>query len=239
MTENALLNNRHNEKCYSYKIISHKRKFIFFEYPKAGSSSIKTILLPLLLAEYNPKKYASYRLKRTIKLLMGKETAIWPFGGLGDTEWLKIIPQAHFVDDLKKSEYKEYFKFSVVRNPFDKMVSAYKHGAWGVVDWRKESFEDFIISLLPGNKRELLDLFDRGKNHFVPWTTLFDIDDVDFIVRFENYNRDLSKALKEIGIKAKIPEENVSRRNKKYRDFYTYKTRKIVEALYRKDLETF
>ena len=225
---------------YSYKIISHHHKYIFLEYPKAASSSVKTVLMPELYREYRGKwHYSKYYFKKKIKELLGKKPAIWPFGGMGDEQWRTIIPDAHFTEDLNDKKYDNYFVFSTVRNPYDKMVSAYKHGAWGVVDHHKESFEDFIDSLLPGNQRELTDLLDRGKNHFMPWTTMFDHNKVDFVIRFENLGEDIAYAFNTVGIKASLPKENVSREKNEYQSFYTSRTKEIVTALYKKDLELF
>ncbi|MFC2080845.1 sulfotransferase family 2 domain-containing protein [Bacteroidota bacterium] len=225
---------------YSYKIISHSRKFIWFEYPKTASSSIKTLIFPYLFREYcGFHPYFNYRIKYLLKSLLGKPSSRWPFGGLGDENWRKIMPDAHFTDDLYNSKYDQYYKFSIVRNPFDKMVSAYKHGVWGVVDPNTETFEEFIISILPRGKRELKDLSDRGRNHFIPWTTMFDINRTDLIIHFENLSYDMPLLLDRIGIKEIFPKENVSRISNEYRSYYNDFTREVVTELYHKDLKTF
>lgn len=231
---------RDNLNFYSYMIISNEKKFIYFDYPKTASSSVKTMIFPYLYREYcGLGAYLKYFGKKTIKKVLGRKTSTWPFGGLGDTTWRKIMPQAHFTDNIYEQKFDEYFKFSVVRNPFDKMVSAYKHGAWGVIDQRKESFEDFILSLLPGGKREIKDLSDRGLNHFVPWTSLFDINRTDFIMRLESLNKDIKFVVRKIRLPANLEKHNISRKDNNYRSYYNRETREIVSELYKKDLEVF
>lgn len=225
---------------YSYKIISHKKKFIYCEYPKTASNSIKSVLFPELYREYcGFLPYSIYKSKYHIKKFMGRKTSYWPFGGSGDLVWRKIFPQAHFVGDITDSKYSGYFKFSAVRNPFDKMVSAYTHGAWGVVDQQSTTFEEFVSSLLPGGKLELKDLTDRGKNHFMPWTSMFGIEQLDFVIRLENIAEDMNMVLKKIGIRADLPKANVSRKNNEYQSYYNDKTKQIVADLFAKDLQVF
>lgn len=230
----------HDTQFYSYKIVSHVRKFIYFDYPKTASSSIKTLIFPYLYHEYcGVNAYLLYLSKRSIKRFLGRKTSTWPFGGLGDMTWRKIMPDAHFTDNIYDSRFDDYFKFSVVRNPFDKMVSAYRHGAWGVVDHRSESFDEFVRSLMPGGTRELVDLKDRGLNHFVPWTSLFDNDRMDFVIRFENLEKDIKFVTSKIGIRSNLERHNVSRDQQNYKTYYNNETRKIVTELYKKDLEVF
>jgi hypothetical protein len=229
-----------SNNIYSYMIISHYRKFIFFEYPKSATSSIKTLIFPYLYREYcGLGRYLIYFGKRTAKKILGRKTSTWPFGGVGDPAWRKVIPQAHFTDNIYNSKVDEYFKFSIVRNPFDKMVSAYKHGAWGVVDHTKEPFEDFVRSLLPGGIREIKYLTDPGLNHFVPWTRMFDMNRTDFIMRFENIDQDIKYVKKKIKVTENLEKLNISRKSRDYRSYYTQETRAIVAEIFKKDLEVF
>jgi hypothetical protein len=108
-----------------------------------------------------------------------------------------------------------------------------------VVDHRIETFEDFIRSLLPGGTREIKDFSDRGLNHFVPWTSLFDIYRTDYVMRMENLDSDIKRVAERIGIGASLEKQNVSRKSRDYKLYYTLETRQIVTELYKKDLEVF
>mgnify|MGYP006279717631 CR=1 FL=1 len=61
---------------------------------------------------------------------------------------------------------------------------------------------------------------------------------VDFIGKVENLNEDIDKVFEIIGINGKIPHLNKTKR-KKYKKYYTEETKKIVEGLYKKDIENF
>lgn len=230
---------RDDFRYYSYKIISSQLKCLYLEYPKAASGSIKRILLPRLLKEHKKKTYYRYCLRYYKNKILGQAPPIWPFAGQGDEEWRKIIPQAHFVGDVNTLLNKDFFLFTVVRNPFDKMVSAYKHGLWGMIDTNTESFDEFIESLLPGGTRTLRDVLDRGLNHFLPWTMMFPYSDRVFFARFENLQADFEVIRKRLMLSVTLPHVNRSRGLTSYRGYYTVNLRNIVEELFRSDLELF
>lgn len=117
--------------------------------------SMKRILLPELLKEHKRKTYLQYCFKYYNHKLLGEAQPLWPFTGQGDKKWRRIIPKAHFVGDVNTVLDQDFFVFTIIRNPFDKMVSAYTHGLWGMIDKNTESFDEFIESLLPGSARAL------------------------------------------------------------------------------------
>jgi len=61
---------------------------------------------------------------------------------------------------------------------------------------------------------------------------------VDYIGKIENIKSDSEKIFKIIGIKEELPHLN-KRNHKKYQEYYTSKTRKIVEEIYKEDIKTF
>lgn len=61
---------------------------------------------------------------------------------------------------------------------------------------------------------------------------------VDCVCRFENLSKDIKKVLKIAGIKGKLPHLNKTK-HKNYREYYTKKTKKMVQEIYKKDFELF
>jgi len=218
-------------------MISHNRKFIYFEYPKAASSALKTAILPFIIHREDYKSYGSYireRLKVYSKQFSVKD--MWKCG-VGDETWRRKKPSIHFIGDSTLPIYRDYFKFSFVRNPYDKIVSAY-HTPW--VHSVNESFRDFALSLKPGGKRYCVDLLNRELNHMVPWTRMFDARELDFIGRFENIENDIQYIFKNIRIPyCKLRVVNKSARKKNYRNYYDEETKHIVTELFKEDLEYF
>ncbi len=134
-----------------------------------------------------------------------------------------------------------YFKFSFTRNPFDKLVSEYKwfsdqKNPWNGIACKKHylntSFNTFLKKFI--------------SNHIGdPWHTksqydmLKPLDQMDFIGRFENIQKDFDKVCKKIGIpQHKLPHKN-KRKHKHYTDYYDDETRQIVADKYAEDIEHF
>jgi hypothetical protein len=140
-----------------------------------------------------------------------------------------------------KSIPKNYFKFSIVRNPWDRILSCFLDKTKRAINtvWEMEfykqyadlSFVDFV-----GILNEKIINYD---SHLMPQHKLFDINNIDFIGKFENLNKDVRTIQKKIG----LPIIDLQIENKTdhdhYRKYYDKKTKYIVYNLYLKDIEKF
>ncbi len=141
---------------------------------------------------------------------------------------------------------KEYFSFSFVRNPFDRLYSAYiflKDGGMNNLD--KLSFESYLSSFIDFEDFVLNGLDQKiiyKITHFIPqYEFLCDKKDhilVDFLGRFETLNNDVDFLSKKLNIHIKLKNYNFSNK-KNYRDVYTNDMIKIVKNIYQKDLSIF
>ena len=61
---------------------------------------------------------------------------------------------------------------------------------------------------------------------------------VDFIGKIENIKSDSEKIFKIIGIKEELPHLN-KKNHKRYQEYYSSKTKRIVEKIYKEDIKTF
>jgi hypothetical protein len=144
-----------------------------------------------------------------------------------------------------KKEFYSYYKFTFVRNPWDRLVSTYfflKNG--GLHDNDKkwfddnlaqfEDFEDFILNWL--HKDNIYKWV-----HFIPQYEFITVNNkirVDDIYRIENIETDIKKLAAKLDVTIDLKHENKNAKRKpKYREYYSLKTRKIVEDVYRKDIE--
>ena len=149
------------------------------------------------------------------------------------------------------SGIKEYLSFGSVRNPWDRTVSLY-HGiqsldqsnidriksAFGVHNFETDSFEGLCLLLE--------ELFNRGEKHFMfiqPQTEWFVGDfKPNFILRFENLQRDFEDMILSHDIKhisSKLLHVNSSSNRQDFRSYYNSKTKKIIEKIFEKDIDTF
>ena len=137
-----------------------------------------------------------------------------------------------------------YFKFTIVRNPWDRLVSAYfflKKGGFGEKDrdWFNEElssfidFDDFVKRWV--NKKNIWKW-----HHFRPqYHYMLDKREkipLDFVGFLENLDDDFKYITKKIGITCDLPTSNKSK-HKNYQDYYNDETKEIIREIYSEDIE--
>jgi len=153
---------------------------------------------------------------------------------------------------FSRDEFESYFKFTFVRNPWDRLFSAYhylKEGGMNEQDQRWadaelepfESFDHFVVEGL--QKPSILNW-----KHFAPQTDFLFVPgsrklQVDFLGLFENLQADFRHVAGKLGYQQQpeLPHENWSQagQHDHYRDAYTPRARRIVSQVYRRDVEAF
>lgn len=152
-----------------------------------------------------------------------------------------------YFEIFDKNKFNNYFKFTFVRNPWSRIVSAYnflKLGGRNEVDkkWAKNNlaefntFESFILSLK--DKKQAKKILKW--QHFTPQYEYI-CDDrlnikVDFVGRLKNINEDYKYIKNKIGAEGRLQHLNKSD-HRDYKEYYTEETRNIVYNIYRKDIE--
>jgi hypothetical protein len=162
---------------------------------------------------------------------------------------------------LQIQNFEGYHKTTCVRNPFDRLVSAFfyiKSGGIGVGSERclckKFNLKNINFSEFVKTKLESAINFDGCKRirrnnignetprHFQLQNKFIKNCKLDSIIRFENLQTDYEQTCKHIGIPPKqLPHKNKSRiKDKKHYSYYYDDTsRMIVERLYGEDLKKF
>jgi hypothetical protein len=137
-----------------------------------------------------------------------------------------------------------YFKFTFVRNPWDRLVSAYYFlKAGGMNEEDRLWAEAEIISYPDFDHFVRFWLTEENINkyiHFKPQVSFIqdrrDKVRMDFIGFFENLKDDFKFVAGRLGREADLPKLNTSERNF-YTNYYTEETQKIVARVYAKDIE--
>jgi len=154
---------------------------------------------------------------------------------------------AGFQAVLSPELFAECFKFTFVRNPWDRLVSAFFYlknkNMMSNQRWAKENlskFEDFNTFVTQWLTRENLwsYVFFRPQYHFISFEDKQPA--VDFIGFYENLAADFNVIRDRIKSSAQLEEKNRnSQRGRDYREYYTDETRNLVAALYAEDIELF
>ena len=143
---------------------------------------------------------------------------------------------------IGKDKWNSAYKFSLVRNPWDKVVSHYEYRRKKnktKIDTNNIPFSDWVKMTYGPEKDTVYYNNPRSFQQQVEW--LKDVEGkitIDFIGRFESINDDFKQIKKAIGLDASLPHLNASRRVS-YRSYYDDETRDMVAQWFNEDIEVF
>lgn len=150
-----------------------------------------------------------------------------------------------YLSDYKCDNFDDYFKFTIVRNPYDRLVSAFfymkKYSKFQAdINFRKkwkledDTFESFVIEKLPiivGNK-------NTRPRHFKPQVD-FGTAGLDYIGSFLTMQDDMNFICDKIGTdRQDLPHVNSSN-HKRYDRYYNKELLDIVKTLYFQDFNNY
>lgn len=136
--------------------------------------------------------------------------------------------------------YHDYYKFAFVRNPYDRLISCWKdkvlklnHFQFKEEEYVKmKHFKNFVTWV------SHLDI-EVADCHLRTQQSLIDLNNIDFIGRFERFEQDLSIVLNKLNICETIPKKNAATIKQHYSSFYTEELRQKVYTIYKKDFLIF
>lgn len=199
------------------RMISHRHRCIFAHVPKTGGKAVLSAFdLPMLGRDYDGRRVEIEE----------------PYGH-------------HSLQNYAGRTEFAYFKFAFVRNPWDRLVSAFAYLMGGGCNDDDARFRDKHLSQFGGDfsafVRRLPQLIEEAP-HFRPqieW--LCDRDGkilTNFLGRFERLQTDFSVVAEQLNIPGRLPVLNASV-HRPYREYYDDRTRDIVAAAYRSDIRAF
>ena len=189
-------------------MISYNKKFIFIHINKTAGTAVEQSLL-----EYGNKRVESKN----------------------DLEFELTYRQSqHFnYKKYKKylgSEYDDFFKFTVVRNPFDRVVSYYLKNS---INHHNLSFSDWVIDRYKNQN------FQDYKRMYSDYTHWINIHDTDFILKFENLPSDFNILKQKLNLNCELEYHNVNKSRLHYKEYYDKNTKEIITNYFKKEINTF
>ena len=199
-------------------MISYKHKCIFIHITKCGGTTVDTFFRGKFFGHGKAIQYKT-----------------------GDANYYKSLIGSGPITQYNNSAkvYDDFFKFTFVRNPWDRIVSLYsyhKQRNFDYYDFDSISFRNYVKKYLFTQKTQT----PLNVNPCMDWIT----DEngnliIDFIGRFENLQKDFDKICKHIGMnQQQLPHKNKSK-HKHYTEYYDEETKEIVAEKYAKDIEYF
>ena len=223
-------------------LISHRKQFIYVKNVKVAGTSVEAFFERFCLDPSEP--YVQKEAVPESNTMHGVRSSRFSFQ---DEQQLSLSESLYRLDlslssenyynhmsitqiqhQLGEERTNRYFKFCVVRNPYDKVVSFYKMAQEHYNC--KKSFEEFCKKL-----PKITDDFLRCSINQQPV--------MDFYIRFEYLYDDIKKICNMLDIpydERYIPHYKKSRLNEKnYRSFYNETTKKSVYEKYKKEFDQF
>ena len=191
-------------------MLSVRNKFLFIHIPKTGGNSIQSILSSysedvIIRDDHNQDGVNTFEV-RNENIPVTKHSTLEKYN-------LHILPE--FFNSL--------YKFTCVRNPWDRLVSLYFTPKKGRTEWNREEFlkvmEDIPL--------------------MTSYITRDDRIDMDYIIKFESINKDFAHVCSILGIENTIlPFINKSN-HMHYSEYYDNELIDIVGTRYEDDLNFF
>jgi len=196
-------------------MISFQKRFLFVHIPKTAGNSIQSIL-----REYSEDELVALR---------DEQDGVERFG-LRNPKY-KIRKHSTLADyrvALGEDQFDDLYKFTCVRNPWDRMVSYYFTPTQNTGAWDRKKFRKVIAKALP-----VADYLRLDQDQEDPFAN------VDYIMHFENLADDFRIVCETLGLSpATLPQYNRSTREH-YSKYYDAVLRELVRMRFAAEIERF
>ena len=196
-------------------MISFQKRFLFVHIPKTAGNSIQSVL-----RDYSEDELVALR---------EEQDGIERFGLRNPNYKIKKHSMlAEYRAALGEMEFGNLYKFTCVRNPWDRMVSYYFTPTQNTIAWDRKKFRKAIGKLLP-----VADYLRLDKGRDDPFAN------VNYIMRFENLADDFRAVCAALNISpATLPRYNRSNRGH-YSKYYDDELCELVRARFAAEIERF
>ena len=202
-------------------LISNKHKFIFVHIYKNAGTSITEALRPFALSSWQWKVHRALKKRRIPSPFFEPH----PFNS--------HIKASEIKNSLGEKNFKEYFSFAIVRNPWDWQVSLYRYMLKLETHHQHKlvkdlgSFEEYIKWRCENEVCYQKDFIYENNKLLV-----------DFVGRYETLDSDFNAICSRIGISASLPKLNISN-TQPYQTYYSENSKELIRKAFNPDIQTF
>jgi hypothetical protein len=211
-------------------LVSHRYKFIYLKNYKVAGSSVESFFGQFCI---NPLDIPRYTFEDKI------EESVSEYGIIGSRmtehkKWFNHKTASDIRRDIGTTIFNEYFKFCVVRNPYDLMVSSY---FWE--QQNKKNKQDF---------KTYCKHYSKTINYFTDNVQRIFLDNkpvCQYYIRYEHLVDDILVVLDKLGITdfdiTKLPNHKSGIRPSEstYKEYYDEETKQIVYNLFKREIILF
>ena len=180
-------------------LISHTHKFIFTKTTKTASTSVEVYFERYCLGIYDQLLYDSNSIKE-YRNEYTSEAGIIGFRGekqdriKNNPKWYHHMSAKLIKDLIGDHFWNNYFKFCVIRNPYEKVLSAFFH-LYVSRNQLLDKDQNHLISLFRKWIRSSDSLKPDRDKYFIDGTYV-----MDEIIRYENLNNDIRKICEHLNV---------------------------------------
>ena len=196
-------------------MISLQKRFLFVHIPKTAGNSIQSAL-----RDYSEDQLVALRKEQDGIERFGLRNANY------NVKKHSALREYH--DALGGEQFRNLYKFTCVRNPWDRMVSYYFTPTQSRENWDRKRFRGIISKAV-----SIADYLRLDRDEEDPFAN------VDYIMRFENLVEDFRTVCGTLGISpATLPRYNRSNREH-YSKYYDDELRELVRKRFTREIERF
>jgi hypothetical protein len=187
-------------------MISHARRFIFVHIGRTGGSSFE-------------------------RLAGVASTSDLRTAHAGNTDFPNKHAIFNYYYKCYPTEFSQYFKFTIIRNPYDRLVSAWF--------WRCAVVKDHSLSLYDFALSRPVNWAYRGRLKLENLSFENSLAMLDYVARYETLGEDMKLICSKTGLDySAFPHTNRTGHSK-YWDYYDDKTIELVTSLFQFDIGFF
>ncbi len=196
-------------------MISFQKRFLFVHIPKTAGNSIQSAL-----RDYSEDQLVALR---------KEQDGIERFGLRNPNYKIKKHSTlGEYREALGDEQFRSLYKFTCVRNPWDRMVSYYFTPTQSPESWDRKKFRNMISKAVSVADYLRLD-----------WDEADPFANVNYIIRFENLADDFRTVCGTLGISpTTLPQYNRSNREH-YSKYYDHELRELVRMRFAAEIERF